>query len=954
MSRSPSPSQSRHRETWRELAALAAVAVVAYASWLLISGAATAMYRQFEKLGDPPLVPCVVDVPGGRADAGWDVGGGEGTGAGTGTSASNASLDGASQLGHYSYFWSEMAFHYRCALMFAVDNYQDATTLRNDTWQQHPGGVNAWREYALLMEPVYGFLYRVFGDQRQPFVEFLLRLVPLIQVLLFFPLYAIARALGVGRPLAVCAVLLFASCTGGFSRLLMAVLVKETFSLFLLATFLAAHFWAWRRNSGMLLIAASVLLAMVLASWHLSQFLLLVVILATALARVVAAERGKRPWLMPLAYTMAGLLAGMTPALSERLFVFSPPMAILYAWMLAELIAPRLPLARHSTGWRAGLLALLVLILGGLALLNRNFCGDYNHVFGLLLEKLAHGFRKPSDPLTLPFDVRVFWVAPYTTLTASAIWRQVGFHFLVMIPAVVWAGRTVLRIGTGARPRAWLLATLMFLVAWIFVERLGAFFLLFGSVTVALAGQAVAARLARGKLGAGRSGIAVIALLLVTPLLNLNGNLGGMIRAATATQRGQPPHLDLFDQDLWRARARLFSWVIRNTPGPGSQIAASPAAFLGGIAMSPPLLLYTGRPVVLNSQFENTEIRERYRRYLDTLFSRDEKDLRDFARRHRADYLFIDRDLCTSAGRNSARYFGGLTGNLDERMNVVRLHFWPQSLRHFEPVYDNRYFRVFRVRAAGELPAAGAWERSHGGWWEPGNFIFEEGRLVDPTRDRVRLGQFDSALHDLRNDVGRLHRDIEAQWQRENPGAPDRRHLMALHHDLVLSRLFSPDSENKWTHALAGTLPERQARVAGRLAEVDPKSGLPLGTVLENLITGRTVGGQNYLELLLSHTGDSRHLAAAAHVLALAERYEAAAGLLARAVAVYPDVPPGGTSGAASQQELQILLWLETVRWLVAAGKPDQARQLAEYYLDRTPADSEQADFFRMVVRAGQ
>jgi len=257
-----------------EVMALAVVLLLAVLAWQMINGVATALYRQYEVLGDPPLTPIVA--------AGPELGQ-------TGPPARPPS-----QLGHIGYFWSERAFHYRCALMFAVDDYQDPGVLANDTWQQHPDGVNAWREYALLMEPVYGFLYRLAGDQARPFVEFLLRLVPLIHVLIFFPLYAIARALGCRRLLAVLGVVFYATCTLGFVRMTGSLLLKEDFALLCLAVFLALHFWAWRRESVRLTAMAAVMLVAVLATWHLSQFLILVVVFAAAVSWVFAGRSEAR------------------------------------------------------------------------------------------------------------------------------------------------------------------------------------------------------------------------------------------------------------------------------------------------------------------------------------------------------------------------------------------------------------------------------------------------------------------------------------------------------------------------------------------------------------------------------------------------------------------------------------------------------------------------------------
>ena len=244
------PKQSFALAHQADAGALILVLVLMALSWYLVSGVATAVYNQYEKFGDPPKA---LGPAGGVA---------------------------VSQLGHEAYFWSERAFHYRTTLMFALDDYDETATLSRDTLQQHPDGVNAWAEYTLLMEPVYAQLYRWFGRSGEPLIEFLLRLIPLVHVLLFLPIFMLARSLGIRPWLALAAVLIYATCTLGFHRLAGSLFLKETFSLLWLMVFMAAHHKAFQEKNFYLLLLAAGALFLALISWHLSQFLLLIVILA--------------------------------------------------------------------------------------------------------------------------------------------------------------------------------------------------------------------------------------------------------------------------------------------------------------------------------------------------------------------------------------------------------------------------------------------------------------------------------------------------------------------------------------------------------------------------------------------------------------------------------------------------------------------------------------------------
>ena len=907
-----------------EIIALAAVLLLAVLSWQMINGVATALYRKYEVLGDPPLVPIVA--------AGPELG------------QKDSPARPPSQLGHVGYFWSERAFHYRCALMFAVDDYQDPAVLSRDRWQQHPDGVNAWREYALLMEPVYGFLYRLAGDQARPFVEFLLRLVPLIHVLIFFPLYGVARALGCRRLLAVLGVVFYATCTLGFVRMTGSLLLKEDFALLSLAVFLAVHFWAWRRESLPLVVLAAVLLVPVLAAWHLSQFLILVVMLSGAIgwtfvAREEAPAKRRVPFsiLMPAVYTLAALVAGLTPSLLARGFFLSVPMVVLYAWTITAVAAHRRQGLGNSTPFRWLVLAGLVAVLGGLVVLNRGYTGDYNHVFGLFVQKIVHGFRLPDDPGLLPFDSRVFWAPPFNTSTWGEIWSKLGFHVAVLLPVLIWCFWTILRRTTDPLHRSFLMTVPAYLAAYLMIERLGIVFLLFAAVTVAMAGEWLVRRMTSRS---GSSALPVVAgLLMISPVLNLNGNLGDMIKITRNVRQGHEVRLKASDQALWESWSGMFSWLTVHTPGPGSRLRGKAAAFLGEIGVSTQLLLYTGRPIVLNSQFENAEIRDRYRRFLEALYSTDETVLWEFAREHGADYIFINRNFATRTGPGSSPFLAGVAGNLGLEMNVVKMHFMPEALSGFTPVYDNEYYRILQVLPVARKPVPVTWKSDFNSWWQLENFRIQEGELVDLVGDRERLGTFEVALSDLQDKQRVIMAAVEKRWRSSHGEGARRPDLMLLHRKYVQAQLdlMSPGPSG-------GSKVGRLANaIRARLSEIDPLSGQPL----EAALTALANGTDGWRDQLSNHAGEPLHHATCGQLLALSGRYAEAADQFGLAAAFF--LEPGKGAPGQRPQEMQIRLWQEEVWWNIAAANNGRAHELARRFAVHTRPSSPEGAFFRKV-----
>lgn len=904
------PSTRKMHPLAGEAIALLAVVLLAAMSWRLVSDAATAMYLQFGELGDPPLH--AVAVPGPDPFPGQGV------------------QEGArpSHLGHYGYFWSERAFHYRTALMFAVDDYQDPSRLSSDTWQQHPEGVDAWREYTLLMEPVYGLLYRLAGDQSRPFVEFLLKMVPLIHVLLFFALFGAARLAGAGRLAAVLGVAFYASCTLGFQRLAGSLLLKENFALLMLGGFLAAHAWVWRRPRWPRLAVAGVMLAATLASWHLSQFLLLVVLAASAYAAVVKRPVEGGPGLaVPAAYLIASAAAGLTPSLWERGFLWSPTIAVLVAWLAAAWLARRRPAL--GAGALLGILAGLAVVLTGLSLLNRVFGGDYNHVLGLLANKVRFGFTKPDDPSLLPFDVRIFWTEPFHSPGLGEIRAKLGLHVLWIPVVTVWALAAGLRDRSGRAAGAFLLCIPAFLALWLLIERMGVVFLPFAAIGMALLADRADLDLRRRGSSPFLAALGVAVVFLVTPVLNLGGNLGNLIAVSRDLQAGRPVKLGATDQDTWLDSADLFRWITSGTPGPGSPGGGEPAAFLAKVGLSPQLLLYAERPVVLNSQFENREIRRRYETFLQLLFGRDEEALWRFATDLDADFLVTDRHVAGNDGTGSSAYLAGHGGRLESAMVAVRMHLDPGSLRRFRPVYDNAYFRVLAV-----LRPDGSWPpfvpgSAHSAWWNPRNFTVTGGELADLAGDRRRLGEFLAQVSAVQQAQDRMLENVERKWRQGRRGT-ERPRLMDLHRRLVQAKLDLWSGQASDPEAQTGIIRQLENQVRARLSEIEPGSGRSLGSALAALAGGGTGAGPGLVELLDGRGAEPLHRAAAGQLLALAGWYAEASVQFAQAAAFFDDPVTGALPERPDRMTWQ--LWTEVVWWKLGSGDVAGARELAGRY----------------------
>ncbi len=884
---------SRRQGLLPELLVLTAVLVLTVFSWRVISDVATAVYMQTAPQGDPPLQ--TISVPGPEPHPG-----GNGRGA----------YGPPSVLGHYGYFWSERAFHYRTMLMFSGGSHEDPGLLSHDTWQQYPDGVNAWREYTLLMEPVYGWLFQIFGDQSRPPVEFLLGLIPLLHVLLIPLLFFASRSLGLGRVASLAGVIFYAGCTLGFQRMTGSLLLKEDFALLLLAGFLVAHARSAGRHGWGWPVAGALLLALFLASWHLSQFLALALLGTAAVWHVGAEDPDRRtPWV----YLLGAVVAGFTPSLWARGFLLGPLVAVLVSWLVT------VTFVRHSPRRRVVVLLALVVVLGGGSLLNRMFSGDYSHVMGLLLAKFRHGFVRPDDPDSLPFAVRIFWAPPFNTPTLAELQAKLGWHTLWLPVLVLWSAVVLLRRKVRGHVAALVACQLIMLGGYLLIERLGVVFLVFAALTMAV----FAGSLQRWLRGRGwserRAAVLVLVLVAATPVGNLWGNMAPMLHISHDLQHGGKVRLGANDQAKWADATELMQWITRNTPGPGSRVQGPPAGFLAEVGMSPQLLLYCQRPMALNSQFENTKIRARYEQFLQLLYGADEQALADFARKLEVQYLVIDRNMASLDGPGSLSWVAGRKGYLDLDMVVARMTMDTGKLSYFRPVFDNQRYRVLALAGA----RLGTVVSSHSCSWNSDQFTVADGKLVDLPGDRLRLNKFYQAMSDLQT----RQRQLLAGSDRGS----NQPSLMSLHRQLVQARmnaLLEAPAAAREAKDRAGRLANA---IAARLSGIEPLTGQPLGKALEGLVGSTQSPRQGFLGWLATNKGEPLHHATAGQLLALVGRYDEAAEQFRIAAEFFNDSQKGALGRNPDPMVLQ--LWLERAWWTFAAGKDDMAAELARNYL---------------------
>jgi hypothetical protein len=537
-------------------------------------------------------------------------------------------------------FWSEAAFQYRFAKFFSEHPIGDWGQLAHDRDVQHPDVIDDWAEFTVAMEVPAGVLYRWFSPA-VPFHVFVVWYDCLVSSLSLFAVFLLARALWRSDGAGLFAAVLYASLYPSYGRTVKNLFLREDFAipliLFALAFTVRALQEVKRRDQ---FLAAMFWLA-ALASWHLTQFVMAPLVLAAVLVYLGRGETPRRPWLV-IVLTLGAFLI---PVLRAKQFYLSPTMGALYALNIAVWINGG---RRRAFRIFCGSLALF-LVLGMLA---RKSYGEYAHVYALFFAKLRCLGMKPADPSKLPWEARVLWEGAFNTSDWMEWWHSLGFCLPLSLLAIFLPAREkniAVKIFT-------LFTLILFPLAWMVVRYFT--FLGFG-----------AAVMSAGLLTKRSWWKAVVPVATVTQLVMLNFK---------PFERTQPNPAEY---------TPIVQWVNEHTE--------TNAVVLATITESPVLWAHTGRPMILHPKFENHEIRERYRDFLESIYASEDR-FHEFARRYEADYFVYDAGFMIDE-QESRRYKADKLGPLPADCAAVLFQEHPDHLQHFKLELAAGRFALFRV-----------------------------------------------------------------------------------------------------------------------------------------------------------------------------------------------------------------------------------------------------------------
>ena len=540
-----------------------------------------------------------------------------------------------------------------------------------DEKAQYPEGLRVKDRIKLTNEYISGTLYNVFS-RKIPLHVFLAYFMFIISGLTIFAVYGIAKNLEAGRKgwKAFVPVLFLAVSFAWYSRTIAGGFVEEDFALpFIFLSFL---FYFLRhadpKKKYLYPVLSGLCLFLPLTSWHMTQFYYTVFLVFVVFEYFLRYEERDQVILPLLFIAGFNVLGGiLVPTLRSEGFVFSYSMLATYVLIAVWLFT------RKTVGNKYRILGVFLVVTAilvpAVSFLSGRHSGEYNHVYQLLYYKLKYLGAKPDDPAGMPFDAKVFWQAGFISPDANNILVHFGGLFVASAFGIgLSLGRFFKR--TSSRLEEGLLFFLLvFIPLYLLFERLYVF-LVFFMVPFS------------------------VYLFEVKPFKNprlRNISVAALLLLTLGYQAYQGAAKDIKQNDAGIHRD-MVSWLKNNAKGEG--------AVLSNFGIAGQIFAYTDRPVVLHPMFESADIRAKTKECYEALYKSEEEFYR-LCQKYKTRYFVYEWQFIFDKSKNSVRY-QICQNTVSNTSAAFKFHFYPEKLSNFALLYQNTYYRIYRVNAPGE------------------------------------------------------------------------------------------------------------------------------------------------------------------------------------------------------------------------------------------------------------
>ena len=552
-------------------------------------------------------------------------------------------------------FWTEGAFQYKIAKLVAFTggiptHYRDA---------QYPEGLEIKKKITVLMESISGYIYRAFVPKGVPFHLFLAVFICFYSSLSIFPVYLLSALLWNNRFSGLLSSLFYATTLASSSSSLTHAYIKEDFSLPFIFFHLYFLILGFKRQKFDYTFLSGAFLFVGLASWHLTQFFYLIVVLFIALNFIIKEDFREEIRIFSVIVLVAIFAGLLVPTLRSERFLFSNSMLLSYLLVI-------LGLSFKKVAWWKKLTSLFFILGAGLTLkilLSPVHIKEYSHVYTLMLNKITHLGVKPEDPSSLSWEANVMWTTSFMSPSIKEIYYFFGALFPLGIGLLLTSILRFIKKRNTQGESFFIFFSLSFTVLYLLIIRMDAFLVYFLSLHTGLFSK-------------------VRRAILLILLIGLGLNLLILTTEKIHTDKPMPNYI-----------LTLIKYVRDNTE--------KGVSFLTTFSLGPSLFAFCDKPVLLHSKFEDYRLREKVKEFEHTLFE-DENNFYHFCRKYEANYFVYTTSMLLSTGVESIRY---RTDNLNLTKDCVayKFHFRPEELKRFRLVYTNPIYRLYEVLEEGEV-----------------------------------------------------------------------------------------------------------------------------------------------------------------------------------------------------------------------------------------------------------